>query len=189
MKKRWKYLFLGVLVALMLCAPLLLNTSCLNREGRVADSENGKDSQNLVKVTLVGVRIDTAKMGPVILLKEADGGTYLPIWIGSSEAYSIALEMADTEAPRPLAHDLVISLLDELGAGIDYVVVSDLKDDIFYATIYLRDMDNNIIALDSRPSDAIALAVRVECDIFVKEDILDEYGLDINSTDEQYMEI
>ena len=71
----------------------------------------------------------------------------------------------------------------------DYIVVSDMRNDIFYATIYLRDRDNNTITIDSRPSDAIALAVRVECNIFVKEDILDEYGIETTSPDEQYMEI
>ncbi len=173
----------------MLCVPLLLNTGCLSKEGRAADSEDTEASKDLVKVTLVGIRIDVAKMVPAILLKETHGQRYLPIWVGSPEAYSIALEMAGTEAPRPLTHDLIIGLLGELGAVIDYIVVSDLRNDIFYATIYLRDRDNNIITIDSRPSDAIALAVRVECNIFVKEDILDEYGIEIESPDEQYMEI
>ena len=189
MKKRRIYLFLAALITLMLCAPLLLNTSCLSNGDWAADSEDTEASKGLVKAVLVGIRIDTAKMVPAILLKEADGQRYLPIWIGSPEAYSIALEMAGTEAPRPLTHDLIIGLLEDLGAVIDYIVVSDLRDDIFYANIYLRDRDNNIITIDSRPSDAIALAVRVDCNIFVKEDILDEYGMETTSPDEQYMEI
>ena len=118
-KKRRAYLFLAVLI---LWIPLLLNTGCISKEGGTADSEDAEASQDLVKVTLEGIKVDTTKMAPVILLKEADGQKYLPIWIGSSEAYSIALEMAGTEAPRPLTHDLIIGLLDELGAGIDYIV-------------------------------------------------------------------
>ena len=169
--------------------PFFLNTGCISKEIRQADSKDAQADKDLVRVTLEGIKIDTAMRAPVILLKEADGEKYLPIWIGSQEAYSIAMELEDIETPRPLTHDLIVDLLEELNAIIDYIVISDIEDDIFYAKIYLRDGDNITASIDSRPSDAIGLAVRVECDIFVKKDILDEHGIEIKSPDEQYMEI
>ena len=189
MKKRLLYLFLAALIFLMLCVPLLLNTGCISKEIRQADSKDAQVDKDLARVTLEGIKIDTAMRAPVILLKEADGEKYLPIWIGSQEAYSIVMELEGIEAPRPLTHDLIVGLLEELNAIIDYIVISDIEDDIFYAKIYLRDGDNITTSIDSRPSDAIGLAVRVECDIFVKKDILDEHSIEIKSPDEQYMEI
>lgn len=189
MKKRKTYLFFTALILLILWVPLLLNTSCTSKDPIAAGSKDIQVDKDLARVTIEDIKIDTGNMVSIVLLKEVDGERYLPIWIGRMEAYSIALEMAGNEAPRPLTHDLIMSLLDRLNASIDYIVISGLENDIFYAEIYLRDGDNIITSIDSRPSDAIGLAVRVKCDIFVKIDILDEHGIKMESPDEQYMEI
>jgi uncharacterized protein len=108
---------------------------------------------------------------PIVVLKDIGGSTILPIWVGIYEANAIALEIEKVSTPRPMTHDLIKTLLLGLGTGIRKVVVSELKDDTFYAVIWL-DRNGDLISVDSRPSDALALALRLDCPIYVDESVL-----------------
>ena len=108
---------------------------------------------------------------PIVILKDLDGNSVLPIWVGVYEANAIALEIEKVTTPRPMTHDLIKNLLMGLGSGFRKVVVSELKDDTFYAVIWME-RDGEMIAIDSRPSDALALALRLDCPIFVEDDVL-----------------
>jgi len=106
-----------------------------------------------------------------VILKDVGGNTVLPIWVGIYEANAIALEIEKVATPRPMTHDLIKSLLLGLSTGVRKVVVNELKDDTFYALIWLE-RDGEMISVDSRPSDALALALRLDCPIFVEDDVL-----------------
>ena len=117
----------------------------------------------------------------VVILRQKDStpGIYLPIWIGASEAESIAMRLQKVDAPRPLTHDLLTTAIDSLGAKVLSVIVSDLKDDTFFAKILLEYQDSTI-ELDSRPSDAIAIAVRSKAKIFAENLVVEKAGVTLN---------
>jgi bifunctional DNase/RNase len=146
--------------------------------------ENNNDKK-LIKMSLEGVRIELPSQKPIILLKEEEGNRYLPIWIGPFEASAIALEMSHIRTPRPMTHDLIINIIRNLKIKIDNIEISELKDNTFYAIINIVNQENRLVRIDSRPSDAIATAVRSKCDIFVEEKVLDSGGLVIQSIDEE----
>jgi len=108
---------------------------------------------------------------PIVVLKDVNGTAILPIWVGIYEANAIALEIEKVATPRPMTHDLIRNLLFGLEAGVKKVVVSDLKEDTFYAVIWLE-RNGELISVDSRPSDALAIALRLDCPIFVAEAVL-----------------
>jgi bifunctional DNase/RNase len=108
---------------------------------------------------------------PIVILKDVNGNAILPIWVGVYEANAIALEIERVSTPRPMTHDLIKTLLLGLNAGMRKVVVSELKDDTFYAVIWIE-RDGDVISVDSRPSDALALALRLDCPIYVEESVL-----------------
>jgi bifunctional DNase/RNase len=124
-----------------------------------------------VEMKIRGLMMDPVTNMPIVVLKDIGGSTILPIWVGIYEANAIALEIEKVSTPRPMTHDLIKTLLLGLGTGIRKVVVSELKDDTFYAVIWL-DRDGDLISVDSRPSDALALALRLDCPIYVDETVL-----------------
>jgi len=124
-----------------------------------------------VEMKIRGLMMDPATNMPIVILKDASGPTVLPIWVGIYEANAIALEIEKVATPRPMTHDLIKNLLMGLEAQVRKVVVSELKDDTFYALIWLE-RDGQSISIDSRPSDALALALRVDCPIFVEDEVL-----------------
>ena len=134
----------------------------------------------MVEMTVESVRINLATNQRVVILKDAQGERYLFIWIATAEAYSIAMELQGTAAVRPLTHDLLKSVIAELGGKIMSVIVNDLADDIFYARLVL-DADGRHVEVDSRPSDAIALAVRAKVPIYVTERVLDAAGVTLQN--------
>lgn len=109
---------------------------------------------------------------PIIILKDINSDTMLPIWVGAYEANAIALEIEKVSPQRPLTHDLLRNLIVEMGAQVERVIVTELRDNTFFAVIFMRNNDGETIVLDSRPSDAIALALRADCPIFVSEDVI-----------------
>ena len=117
----------------------------------------------------------------VVILRQKDSspGIYIPIWIGASEAESIAMRLQEVDAPRPLTHDLLTTAIDSLGAKVLSIIVSDLKDDTFFAKILIEYRDNTI-ELDSRPSDAIAIAVRSKAKIFAENLVVEKAGVTLN---------
>ena len=124
-----------------------------------------------VEMKIRGLMMDPVTNMPIVILKDVSGNTVLPIWVGIYEANAIALEIEKVSTPRPMTHDLIKSLLLGLSTGVRKVVVSELKEDTFYALIWL-DRDGEMISVDSRPSDALALALRLDCPIFVDDEVL-----------------
>ena len=130
----------------------------------------------MIEMTIDSIRVSMMNYQRVVILKEKMAERYLPIWIGSAEADAIAVKLQDVTVPRPLTHDLLCSLIDSLGATVNSVIVNELKNDTFYAKIILN-VDGGLMEVDSRPSDALALAVRVEVPIYVEEAVLDKAGI------------
>ena len=124
-----------------------------------------------VEMKIRGLMMDPVNNMPIVILKDVNGSTVLPIWVGVYEANAIALEIEKVSTPRPMTHDLIRNLLIGLNTALRKVVVSELKDDTFYAVIWL-DRDGELISVDSRPSDALALALRLDCPIYVEETVL-----------------
>lgn len=127
-------------------------------------------------MTVESVRINLATQQRVVILKATKQERYLFIWIAYAEAYAIAVELQGTTSPRPLTHDLLKNVIEELNAKIVSIVISDLIDEIYYARIVL-DVDGRHVEIDSRPSDAIALAVRAKTPIYVEESVLERAGV------------
>jgi uncharacterized protein len=138
----------------------------------------------MVEMTVESVRINLATQQRVVILKATKQERYLFIWIAHAEAYAIAIELQGTTSPRPLTHDLLKNVIGELGAKIVSIVISDLIEDIFYARLVL-DVAGRHVEVDSRPSDAIALAVRAKTAIFVEDSVLERAGVALESNDEQ----
>jgi bifunctional DNase/RNase len=125
-----------------------------------------------LEVKIRGLMMDPVTNMPVVVLKETSGNGVLPIWVGIYEANAIALEIEKVQTlPRPMTHDLLRNVLTGLNVHVSRVVVSDLKDDTFYALIWME-RDGQVLAMDSRPSDALALALRVDCPIFVDDEVM-----------------
>ena len=125
-----------------------------------------------IEMTIKGLMVDPVTNVPIILLRDAEGQKVLPIWVGIFEANAIALQIENVTPPRPMTHDLLKNVINDLKASVQKVVVSDLKDNTFYALIYLA-MNGDTLAIDARPSDAIALALRTRAPIFVEDTVID----------------
>ncbi len=126
----------------------------------------------MVKMEIKGLLMDPVSNMPVVILRDQNDGAFLPIWVGIFEANAIAIEMEKIQAPRPMTHDLLHNVLSELGVRVDRIVVNELKDNTFFARLHLSRGDERW-TVDSRPSDAIALALRARAEIFVEEDVLE----------------
>jgi len=137
----------------------------------------------MIEMTVESVRINLQTTQRVVILKATKQERYLLIWIAQAEAYAIAIELQGTSSPRPLTHDLLRNVINDLGAKIVSIVISDLIDDIFYARIIL-DVAGRHVEVDSRPSDAIALAVRAKSPIYVEESVLERAGVALENSEE-----
>jgi bifunctional DNase/RNase len=124
-----------------------------------------------VEMKIRGLMMDPMTNNPIVVLKDVNGTAILPIWVGLYEAQAIALEIDKQVTPRPMTHDLIRNLLFGLETGVKKIVVSDLRDDTFYAVIWLE-RGGELISVDSRPSDALAIALRLDCPIFVDDSVL-----------------
>ena len=125
-----------------------------------------------IEMTIKGLMVDPITNMPIIILRDKDGQRVLPIWVGVFEANAIALQIENVTTPRPMTHDLLRNVIEDLHGRIEKIVVSDLKDNTFYALIYLR-VGGEVVAVDARPSDAIALALRARAPILVEESVID----------------
>ena len=142
----------------------------------------------MIEMQLVGVRVELPTNQPIVLLRERTGERFLPIWIGPVEATAIAFALQGIVTQRPLTHDLLKSILEETGVSVERVVITELKDTTFYATLELA-RDGSQYSVSSRPSDAIALAVRMSVPLFASPDVLNEAGIHIRDEDEQEAEV
>ena len=125
-----------------------------------------------IEMTIKGLMVDPITNTPIVILRDKDGQRVLPIWVGIFEANAIALQIENIATPRPMTHDLLRNVIQDLKASVQKIVVSDLQDNTFYALIYLSLADDTV-AIDARPSDAIALALRTRAPIFVEEAVID----------------
>ncbi len=135
-------------------------------------------------MNLAGVRIELPTNQPIVLLREAEGERFLPIWIGQSEAAAIALALQGVVTPRPMTHDLLKNILEEMSVTVNSIAITELRDGTFYAVINMQ-RNGTAYEISSRPSDAIALAVRLQCKIFANEEVLSEASILIPAGDEE----
>lgn len=136
-------------------------------------AENGTAMSDQVQMEIKGLMLDPSSNVPIVILRDQESQLFLPIWIGVFEANAIALKIEGIETPRPMTHDLFRSSLEQLGAKLEKIVISDLRDNTFFALLHVRH-DDRELTIDSRPSDAIALAIRAEAPIFVLRTVLDK---------------
>jgi uncharacterized protein len=141
----------------------------------------------MIELALVGVRVELPSNQPIVLLKETTGDRYLPIWIGAVEATAIAFALQGIETPRPMTHDLMRDILSESQIQVERIVINDLIDQTFYATIRMS-TDGKTVEVSSRPSDAIALAVRLASPIFAAEEVLEQAGIELRDDEETEVE-
>jgi uncharacterized protein len=142
----------------------------------------------MIEMTLAGVRIELPTQSPIVLLREQGGDRYLPIWIGQTEAQAIAIALQGVVTPRPMTHDLLKNILDEVAVQVESVSITELREGTFYASINMQ-RNGSSHEVSSRPSDAIALAVRLGCRIFANEDVLAEAGILIPNEGEEEEEV
>lgn len=141
----------------------------------------------MIELSLVGVRVELPSNQPIVLLKEAEGDRYLPIWIGAVEATAIAFALQGIQTPRPMTHDLMRDLLNQADVGVERIVISELVDQTFFAMIRVT-TKGEPSEVSSRPSDAIALAVRISAPIFAAEEVLEQAGIQLKDDEETEVE-
>jgi uncharacterized protein len=141
----------------------------------------------MIELSLVGVRVELPTNQPIVLLKEADGHRYLPIWVGAVEATAIAFALQGIQTPRPMTHDLLRDILNEAQVSVENILINELVDQTFFALIRLK-AAGDTKEVSSRPSDAIALAVRVNVPIFADEDVLEQAGIELRDEEESEVE-
>ena len=139
-------------------------------------------------MSIYGVSFDMVGKQPIVLLRTLDGTKFLPIWIGHPEAAAILMKLQGTPTPRPMTHDLVTDMLGELNASVARVAVTELRENTFYAQITLQ-VNGSEIEIDSRPSDAIALAVRADAKIYVADEVIDDSAIEFNQEPEDSGEV
>jgi bifunctional DNase/RNase len=147
--------------------------------GGLARKSVAKERVMQVEMVIKGLMVDPITNMPIIVLRDLNGQWVLPIWVGVFEANAIALQIENVSTPRPMTHDLLRNVILDMKGSVERVVVNDLKENTFYAMIYLR-VGEDVLAIDSRPSDAIALALRVRAPIYVEDTVLENAkGLDL----------
>ncbi|MEN3326089.1 MAG: uncharacterized protein V7638_896 [Acidobacteriota bacterium] len=142
-----------------------------------------------IEVKIRALMMDPNSGTPIIILKDVQSDTMLPIWVGAYEANAIALEIEKRAPPRPMTHDLLRNLIVELGVRVERVVVTSLRDNTFFAVIEMRNSDGDRLVLDSRPSDAIALALRADCPIFVDMEVIKASHNTLSTEDTEEQEL
>ncbi len=140
--------------------------------------------EDAVPMTVTGVRVELPSNTPIVLLREQSGVRFLPIWVGTVEAMSISSAMEGAEPPRPQTHDLMLSVVEALGATAVRIVVTELRDSVFFADLVFE-RDGAEVVVSSRPSDAIALSVRAGIPVFASQAVLDEAGIEIETEAEE----
>ena len=140
-----------------------------------------------IEMTIKGLMIDPITNMPIIILRDQEGQRILPIWVGVFEANAIALQIENVQTPRPMTHDLLKNIIDDLSAQVERIVVTELKENTFYALIHLR-KNGHSIEVDARPSDAIALALRTRSPIFVEEAVI-QNARSVESSRESSMDV
>jgi hypothetical protein len=141
----------------------------------------------VIEMELTGVRVELPTNQPIVLLREREGERYLPIWIGAAEAAAIALSLQGVVTPRPMTHDLMKNMLEDLAVQVSRIVVTELRESTFFATIQMQ-RETATFEVSSRPSDAIALAVRMAVPIYASEEVLEEAAILIPGEEDEEVE-
>src|SRR5579872_5762745 len=142
----------------------------------------------MVEMTIYGVSFDLVGKQPIVLLKTAEGNKFLPIWIGHPEAAAILMKLQGATAPRPLTHDLLVNILGELEVEVVHVTVTELRENTFHASITVK-QDGHELEIDSRSSDAIAVAIRAEAPIYAADDVIEESAIEFEGDEVNEEEI
>ncbi len=130
----------------------------------------------MIEVVIDSIRVSLVSTQRLVMLRDADGDVQLPIWIGPCEADAITIELQDHELARPMTHDLLRNVVEEMGGSLSHILISELRDAVFHANLYVK-VDEEPLTIDCRPSDAIALAVRAKVPIYVSDQVMEEAGL------------
>jgi bifunctional DNase/RNase len=130
----------------------------------------------MIEVVIDSIRISLISQHRIVMLRDVDGERRLPIWIGPCEAEAITIELQDVEIARPVTHDLLKNIIEEVGGTVSHILINELRDQVFYARLFI-DADGEMLEIDCRPSDAIAVAVRAKVPIFVEEMVMEEAGI------------
>ena len=139
---------------------------------------DGREGTVLVEVRVKSLGLDRSNNNPVVILEEAGGERVLPIWIGPGEASAIAMQLADWSFSRPLTHDLLVSVMGGLGGTLDRVIITQVVDNTYFAELIIR-RNGGVISVDARPSDSIAVALRMDAKIFAEDDLLEQATIEI----------
>ena len=135
----------------------------------------------MIEMKVMGIALDTRTGSPIVVLHDKDNRRALPIWIGSAEASSIIRKIENLSVSRPMTHDLVINIIEKTGYSIDKVEINDVEKETYFATIFLKNKDGEFVEIDSRPSDAIAIAIRVDAPIYVNAKVLSSGSVSTDS--------
>ncbi len=139
----------------------------------------------MIEMKVMGIALDTRTGSPIVVLHDKDNRKALPIWIGSAEASAIIRKIENLTVSRPMTHDLIINMLQKLEYSLDRIEINDVEKETYYATMFIRDKDGNITEIDSRPSDAIAVAIRVDAPIFVTANVISNGSVSTDSAKDE----
>jgi len=139
----------------------------------------------MIEMKVMGIALDTRTGSPIVVLHDKDNRKALPIWIGSAEASAIIRKIENLAVARPMTHDLIISIIDKTGFKLDRIEINDVEKETYYATLFLTNGEGKVIEIDSRPSDAIAIAIRVEAPIFVTANVLSNGSVSTDSAKDE----
>lgn len=139
----------------------------------------------MIEMKVMGIALDTRTGSPIVVLHDKDNRKALPIWIGSAEASAIIRKIENLNVARPMTHDLIINIIENTGYEIDRIEINDVEKETYFATIFLKDKDDNYIEIDSRPSDAIAVAIRVDAPIFISSKVLSSGSVSTDSAKDE----
>lgn len=139
----------------------------------------------MIEMRVMGIALDTRTGSPIVVLHDKDNRKALPIWIGSAEASAIIRKIENLNVSRPMTHDLIINLIEKLGYTLDRIEINDVEKETYYATMFIADKNGNITEIDSRPSDAIAVAIRVDAPIFVTANVISNGSVSTDSAKDE----
>lgn len=140
---------------------------------------------NMIEMKVMGIALDTRTGSPIVVLHDKDNRKALPIWIGSAEASAIIRKIENLSVARPMTHDLIINLIEKAGYILDKIEINDVEKDTYYATLFLKNDKDEVLEIDSRPSDAIALAIRVDAPIFVTANVISNGSVSTDSAKDE----
>ena len=139
----------------------------------------------MIEMKVMGVALDTRTGSPIVVLHDKENRKALPIWIGSAEASAIIRKIENLTVSRPMTHDLIVNLIEKTGYELEKIEINDVEKETYYATLFLKDNDGNVLQIDSRPSDAIAIAIRIDAPIFVTANVISNGSVSTDSAKDE----